>query len=86
LFTSEAFQHPFGRGQYATRRRFRFAQASLAGGFSTMTVPLDFADTKLAHLLFRESLSLILTIDHDDLETYRIGGRKRFSILPRRPQ
>jgi hypothetical protein len=36
------------------------------------------------HLAARESLSLILTVDHDDFETYRIGGRKKFNILPRR--
>ena len=47
--------------------------------------PMDFADATLVHLAARESLSLILTVDHDDFETYRIGGRKRFSILPRRP-
>ena len=46
--------------------------------------PMDFADATLVHLAARESLSLILTVDHDDFETYRIGGRKRFSILPRR--
>ncbi len=46
--------------------------------------PMDFADATLVHLAARESLSLILTIDHDDFETYRIGGRKRFSILPGR--
>jgi predicted nucleic acid-binding protein len=47
--------------------------------------PMDFADATLVHLAARESLSLILTVDHDDFETYRIGNRKRFSILPRRP-
>jgi predicted nucleic acid-binding protein len=46
--------------------------------------PMDFADATLVHLATRESLSLILTIDHDDFETYRIGGRKKFSMLPRR--
>lgn len=46
--------------------------------------PMDFADATLVHLAARESLSLILTVDHDDFETYRIAGRKRFSILPRR--
>jgi predicted nucleic acid-binding protein len=46
--------------------------------------PMDFADATLVHLAARESLSLILTIDHDDFETYRIGGRKRFTILPGR--
>jgi uncharacterized protein len=44
--------------------------------------PMDFADATLVYLAARESLSLILTVDHDDFETYRIGGRKRFSILP----
>ena len=47
--------------------------------------PMDFADATLVHLAARESLSLILTVDHDDFETYRINGRKRFSILPHRP-
>ncbi len=46
--------------------------------------PMDFADATLVHLAARESLSLILTVDHDDFETYRIAGRKRFSILPHR--
>ena len=46
--------------------------------------PMDFADATLVHLATRESLSLILTVDHDDFETYRIGGRKRFTILPGR--
>jgi predicted nucleic acid-binding protein len=45
---------------------------------------MDFADATLVHLAARESLSLILTIDHDDFETYRIGGRKKFTILPGR--
>ncbi len=46
--------------------------------------PMDFADATLVHLAARESLSTILTVDHDDFETYRIGGRKRFTILPPR--
>ena len=46
--------------------------------------PMDFTDATLVHLAARESLSLILTVDHDDFETYRIGGRKRFTILPGR--
>jgi predicted nucleic acid-binding protein len=48
--------------------------------------PMDFADATLVHLAARESLSLILTVDHDDFETYRIAGRKRFTILPGRKQ
>ena len=46
--------------------------------------PMDFADATLVHLATRESLSIILTVDHDDFETYRIAGRKRFTILPAR--
>jgi len=46
--------------------------------------PMDFADATLVHIAERESLSTIFTVDHDDFETYRIGGRKRFRILPAR--
>ncbi len=46
--------------------------------------PMDFADATLVHLANRESLTTILTIDHDDFETYRIGRRQRFRILPER--
>ena len=46
--------------------------------------PMDFADATLVHLAGRESLNLILTVDHDDFETYRIRGRKKFRILPNR--
>jgi uncharacterized protein len=46
--------------------------------------PMDFTDATLVHLAACESLSLILTVDHDDFETYRIAGRKRFTILPAR--
>lgn len=44
--------------------------------------PMDFADATLVHLAGRESLTTIFTVDRDDFETYRIGGRKRFTILP----
>ena len=46
--------------------------------------PMDFADATLVHLAQRESLSTVFTIDHDDFETYRAGGRKRLRILPSR--
>jgi uncharacterized protein len=46
--------------------------------------PMDFADATLVHLAAREHIGLILTIDHDDFETYRLPGRKRFTILPPR--
>lgn len=49
--------------------------------------PMDFADATLVHLADRESLSTVFTVDHDDFETYRLSGRKRFRILPsRRPE
>jgi hypothetical protein len=44
--------------------------------------PVDYADATLVHLAQRESLSTVFTIDHDDFETYRFGGRKRLRILP----
>ncbi len=46
--------------------------------------PMDVADATLVHLAHRESLTTVFTVDHDDFETYRIGGRKRFRILPQR--
>lgn len=46
--------------------------------------PMDYADATLVHLAQRESLSTVFTIDHDDFETYRMGGRKRLRILPAR--
>jgi predicted nucleic acid-binding protein len=45
---------------------------------------MDFADATLVHIAERESLSTIFTIDHDDFETFRIGGRKRFRVVPPR--
>ncbi len=44
--------------------------------------PMDFADATLVHLAERESLTTILTVDISDFQTYRIGGRRRFRILP----
>ena len=46
--------------------------------------PMDFADATLVHLAERFSISSIFTIDHNDFETYRIHGRRRFRILPER--
>jgi predicted nucleic acid-binding protein len=46
--------------------------------------PMDFADATLVHLAQRESVSTVFTVDHDDFETYRVGGRKRLRILPGR--
>lgn len=46
--------------------------------------PMDFADATLVQLARRESLNTVFTIDHDDFETYRIEGRRRFRVLPSR--
>ena len=46
--------------------------------------PMDFADATLVHLAQRESFATVFTIDHDDFEAYRVGGRKRLRILPSR--
>ncbi len=44
--------------------------------------PMDFADATLVHLAKRESISAILTIDHDDFAAYRISGKRPFKVLP----
>jgi predicted nucleic acid-binding protein len=44
--------------------------------------PMDFADATLVHLAEREGLTDVFTIDHDDFETYRIAGRRRFRTAP----
>ena len=46
--------------------------------------PMDFADATLVHLAEREALSTVLTVDHADFETYRIGRRGRFRVVPER--
>src|SRR4051812_876333 len=46
--------------------------------------PMDFADATLVHLARREQLVTIFTVDHNDFETYRIEGKRRFRILPDR--
>ncbi|HVF61385.1 MAG TPA: PIN domain-containing protein [Thermoanaerobaculia bacterium] len=46
--------------------------------------PMDFADATLVHLARREDLATIFTVDHDDFETYRIDGKRRFRIVPQR--
>jgi len=46
--------------------------------------PMDFADATLVHLAQRESLNTVFTVDHDDFETYRIDGRRRFRVIPAR--
>jgi predicted nucleic acid-binding protein len=46
--------------------------------------PMDFADATLVHIARRHSISQVFTVDHDDFETYRIDGRRRFRIVPQR--
>ena len=48
--------------------------------------PMDFADATLVHVAARERISTILTVDHDDFDTYRLPGRKAFTVVPRRPR
>jgi uncharacterized protein len=47
-------------------------------------LPMDFADATLVRVAEREGLRTILTIDHDNFETYRIGRNAKFRILPQR--
>ncbi|MFP3941371.1 MAG: type II toxin-antitoxin system VapC family toxin [Thermoanaerobaculia bacterium] len=46
--------------------------------------PMDLADATLVHLAGRESLTTVLSVDHDDFETYRIPGGRTFRIVPGR--
>jgi predicted nucleic acid-binding protein len=46
--------------------------------------PTDFADATLVHVAEREGMRTILTVDHSDFETYRIGRSAKFRILPAR--
>jgi predicted nucleic acid-binding protein len=46
--------------------------------------PMDFADATLVHVAEQEGLKTILTIDHADFATYRIGRNAKFRILPER--
>jgi hypothetical protein len=46
--------------------------------------PMDFADATLVHVAEREGLKTILTVDHADFATYRIGRNAKFRILPTR--
>ncbi len=46
--------------------------------------PMDFADASLVHVATRASLNTVFTVDHDDFETYRWAGRRRFRVVPDR--
>lgn len=45
---------------------------------------MDFADATLVYLARRESLSVILTVDHADFATLRIEGKRQFRVFPRK--
>lgn len=42
---------------------------------------MDFADATLVYLT-RDDLITVFTVDHADFSAYRIGGHKRFRVLP----
>jgi predicted nucleic acid-binding protein len=44
--------------------------------------PMDFADSTLVYLAERESIQVVFTVDQNDFATYRIGGRRRFRVIP----
>ena len=46
-------------------------------------VPMDLADATLVVLAEDLDTNLILTTDRRDFSIYRIGGRRRFKIMPR---
>ncbi len=46
--------------------------------------PMDFADATLVLLARRHKLTTIFTTDHNDFETYRIEGKRKFRIVPGR--
>ena len=46
--------------------------------------PMDFADATLVHLARKHDLVTIFTVDHNDFETYRMEGKRRFRIVPDR--
>jgi len=46
--------------------------------------PMGFADASFVLLARKLRVSDILTVDHNDFETYRIHGKSRFRILPAR--
>ena len=45
---------------------------------------MDFAEATLVRAADREGITTVFTIDHDDFQTYRIDGRRRFRIAPER--
>jgi uncharacterized protein len=62
-----------------TEERLRRAQALMAKYHDT---PMDLVDALLVVTAEESNLSEVLTLDRRGFATYRIGGRKRFRILP----
>jgi uncharacterized protein len=44
--------------------------------------PMDFAAATLVHLAQREAIHVVFTVDQGDFAVYRIGGKRRFQVLP----
>jgi predicted nucleic acid-binding protein len=44
--------------------------------------PMDLADAALVRVAERERLTTVFTVDRADFEVYRLGGRRRFTIIP----
>ena len=93
---TEAF-HLIGPNAYNIQRLWAFVSSgaitvNTLGDFDLLELrslmtkykdrPMDFADATLLHAANRESISVVLTIDHDDFETYRLKGNKKFTIRP----
>ena len=47
-------------------------------------LPMDLADSSLVRLAEERRLRDIFTLDQRDFQTYRIHGRQRFRIWPKR--
>jgi len=45
-------------------------------------LPMDFTDAALVRLAEREGIETVFTTDRRDFSIYRLGGRRRFRILP----
>jgi hypothetical protein len=93
---TEAF-HLIGSNTYNVQRLWAFVSSGAVtvntlGDFDLLELrslmtkykdcPMDFADATLVHAANRESISVVLTIDHGDFETYRLKGNKKFTIRP----
>ena len=45
--------------------------------------PMDLADAALVRVAERDRIDTIFTVDRADFSVYRIGGKKRFKLLPK---